>query len=88
MKNEIELTTLWYDALRAEIGIEVATDNPMRLRAELYRLREQLADPELYALVVTLHPQTGASVWIAHKLKVTDHAEIPRAAAEAPDQPL
>lgn len=54
---------LLYDALRAEIGIVVETNDPERLRMKLYAARKE--DPQLGVLSFVISPTTPETdLWI------------------------
>lgn len=64
---------LWYQALRAKVGIRIRTDNPAALRPKLYAARVECLDPELNELTLRLPHGISNEVWIVHKkISVTD----------------
>lgn len=63
-----ELTKIWYEALKSKVGIRVATDNIVQLKAQLYNERRELADPHLKKLEIRQSPDKPESeIWVAHK---------------------
>jgi len=64
---------LLYDALHADVGIRVATEEPTQLREKLYRERKK--DPDLRVLSIIQSPlnPTG-ELWIINKEKIR-HAQ-------------
>lgn len=58
---------LWYQALHAEVGIEVKTDNLEGLRQQLYASRRQSLDPQLETLALVISPFDPNCLWIIHK---------------------
>jgi len=59
---------LWYEALGSALGIVVATDNPEKLRAKLYRLREAANDPLLADISIVISPtMPGSHVWLVKR---------------------
>lgn len=56
----------WYQALHHPIGVAVKTDDVETLRAKLYALRRQAADPALDALALVVPVRPGV-LWIVHK---------------------
>lgn len=64
---EASLNTL-YEALGTPLGVVVQTDNPEKLRAKLYRLRETCDDPMLKELSIVISPTMPQSqVWIVKR---------------------
>lgn len=60
---------LWYAALREEYGLRLVLANPndiKNIQVALYKIRQDLADPELASLSICL-PNGGKEVWIVHK---------------------
>ncbi len=57
---------LLYEALASPLGVEVTTNNPERLRQQLYGLRAKSDDPALQALsfVIPTKPET---LWIVKR---------------------
>lgn len=64
MVTENELLEMMYDALRAEVGLEISTDDPERLRQKFYALRK--GHEELSALSFIQSPYDAKKLWIAH----------------------
>lgn len=63
--QEVQCSTILYAAASAEIGIVVRTDNPIKARAALYRLRNLLNDPELASLSIRVSPEDSEKqLWI------------------------
>lgn len=63
--QEVQCSTILYTAASAEIGIVVRTDNPIKARAALYRLRNLLNDPELASLSIRVSPEDSEKqLWI------------------------
>lgn len=59
---------LWYEALGSSLGVVIETDNPEKLRAKLYRLREQANDPMLADISVVISPTVPARhVWLVKR---------------------
>lgn len=63
--SEPDLLPLWYRALQAEFGIEVASNDSTYYRAELYQARKLAGDPRLEALAITL--MKDGTLWIVKK---------------------
>lgn len=61
----LALTELLYDALRAEFGIVVETDDANFLRQKLYALRRGTAEFEPLSFVIS--PMNGQDLWIVNK---------------------
>lgn len=61
----IPLLQLLYDALAADFGIEVETDDPERLRQKLYPLRK--ADELFAPLAFLISPFDMQKLWILKK---------------------
>lgn len=60
------LVPLLYEALAADYGIVVVTNNPEQLRAKLYPLRKQ--DPDLEVLSFVISPANpAAELWIVKR---------------------
>lgn len=57
----------WYQALRSEIGIEVETDNPERLRQRLYKERTESMDSSLNNLSIIISPSDPFKLWIVKR---------------------
>jgi hypothetical protein len=66
-----ELLSLLYSALRAEIGISVATDNVERLRNKLYAARKSLMDPDLELLFLAPDPDRPSTHLFIAKKRIT-----------------
>jgi hypothetical protein len=65
--SEASLNTL-YEALGTPLGVVVQTDNPEKLRAKLYRLRDGANDPMLKELSFVISPTMPQSqVWIVKR---------------------
>jgi hypothetical protein len=61
---EASLNTL-YEALGTPLGVVVQTDNPEKLRAKLYRLRDGADDPMLKEISIVISPTMPQSqIWI------------------------
>lgn len=58
---------LWYQALRAHVGIRILSDDPKKLQQKLYAARREALDPELAGLALILPPGLTNQLWIAHK---------------------
>ena len=59
---------LWYEALGSALGIVVQTDNPEKLRAKLYRLRDEANDPMLKNISIVISPtMPGSHVWLVKR---------------------
>lgn len=54
----------WYEALASEHGIEIATNDPERLRQRLYSERRKAADPMLENLSISISPLNPGKLWI------------------------
>ena len=57
----------WYQALSSDIGIEIQTDNPERLRQRLYQERTKAIDPDLEGLSIIISPIDNSKIWIVKK---------------------
>lgn len=67
MPSEVSLN-LWYEALGSALGVVIQTDNPEKLRAKLYRLREQANDPMLASISIVISPTNPEShVWLVKR---------------------
>lgn len=64
-KPSLPLLELLYEALRAEIGVVVETDNAELLRQKLYALRKE--DEDFAILSFLISPMNGADLWIIKK---------------------
>ena len=68
---DIPLLQLLYDAMNAEFGVCVSTDDPERLRAKLYPLRK--SDDFFAPLALIISPlNPGADLWIVKKGQVDE----------------
>lgn len=67
----LELTELLYNALSAERGIVVETNDPERLRQRLYAIRRESEDFTPLAFIIS--PLNGLDLWIVKK--GTEHVE-------------
>ena len=66
----VSFLEFWYQALRADVGIEIETDDRERLRQRLYQDRTKALDPELDGLSIVFSPLSEDKVWIVKR-----HAE-------------
>lgn len=64
------LAELLYLAMAEDIGIVVATDDPIFLRNKLYPLRKEL--PEMAILSFVISPLNQRDLWIMKKLIPTE----------------
>jgi hypothetical protein len=63
-----QLSEFWHTALRARIGLRIASENIGSLRVELYQARRELNSPELEALFLTPSlDDPRHEIWIVHK---------------------
>ena len=91
--REAEALELWYLAQASPLGIEIATDNPRRAEAILYRVRQKSEDAALLALSLCRSPTTPAThLWIIrtiprNQLFPTPESPTP-APAPAPESPM
>lgn len=69
----IQLADLLYQALAAELGIVVETNDPERLRQKLYPIRKKWPDFECLAFVIS--PLNPADLWIIKQPKDIVNAE-------------
>ena len=66
---------IWYQALRSQAGIRVASDDLVLLKAQLYKVRRDLNDQDLYKLEIRLSPKApDKEIWIVHKEII--HAKV------------
>lgn len=56
MPTKHELTQILYDAIHAEHGILVRSNDANRLRGRLYQVRRDLKDPELDPITIAVNP--------------------------------
>lgn len=77
------LVDIWYQALRSPPGIPVESSDVKRLQTDLYRVRQELADPDLANLFLTPSRDDPENcLWIVHKtITVPDEEPAP---TEAP----
>ena len=66
----LEHTELLYNALSAELGIVVETDNVERLRRKLYRIRSECEDFTRLSFIIS--PLNGRDLWIVKQGIVHD----------------
>jgi len=74
------LLDLWLDALKADIGICIVTDNRGVLRQHLYKARIEADNPDLDNLTM-LMPEQDDEIWLVHKDADglgTDHKGYPK----------
>ncbi len=65
-QSNLPLLELLYEALRAEIGVSVATEDVGKLRQKLYALRRE--DPSLRCLSLVPSPvNPNGELWILKK---------------------
>lgn len=57
---------LLYEALASDYGVEVTTNDPHRLRQQLYALRRSRADPMLEPLSLVVPAKPGV-LWIVKR---------------------
>lgn len=70
-----DLLALLYRALREEVGLSIAVENPERLRQKLYQVRAKIADPDLEALMILPDPDRTATHLFICKKRVRVDAE-------------
>lgn len=72
MPVSLPLLEFWYAGLRAKVGVRVRTQTGTnRLRSELYKVRKENADPQLWDLAVCISRTDPTNeLWIVHK-KIT-----------------
>lgn len=63
--TSMDLLSLWYRALQAEIGIGIRTDDRRYLQSELYKARAASGDPELEKLVMMM--PNNNEVWLCKR---------------------
>lgn len=61
----LELTELLYDALRTPLGTVIQTEDPERLRQQLYPIRRESSDFTQLSFVIS--PINGLDLWIVNK---------------------
>lgn len=61
----LELTELLYDALRTPLGTVIQTEDPERLRQQLYPIRKENEDFTQLSFVIS--PINGLDLWIVNK---------------------
>lgn len=74
MSRELDLLELLYDALRSPLGIVIATEDPERLRQQLYSVRKKRQDDDPNLRVLSFLPsptQPQSELWII-KTKATN----------------
>lgn len=57
---------LLYSALNSDYGVAVATNDPHRLRQQLYAIRRKADDPQLVALALVVPAEDGF-LWIVKR---------------------
>jgi len=65
--SAVDLLSLWYTALAADVGIKVQSSDPERLRQRLYQVRKGSGDPALDGLSLIISPLDPECVWIVKK---------------------
>lgn len=59
----------WYEALRAEYGVIIQTDNPALTIQHLYTARRKADDAELQGLSIVQSPTNPSELWIIKNAK-------------------
>lgn len=59
----------WYEALRAEYGVIIQTDNPALTIQHLYAARRKAGDAELQGLSIVQSPTNPSELWIIKNAK-------------------
>lgn len=63
--------SFWYEALSAEFGIIISTNNPEALRQALYKARREAGDPALDHMSIRISPLLPEEeVWIVKSSKI------------------
>ena len=85
MPNAIDLRciTLLDAGASSELGIVIKTNDPMKARANLYRVRKELANPEWIPLTIRVSPNEPENeIWLIRNassigldLSVVTHAQ-------------
>lgn len=57
----------WYQALHAEHGIELITDDGTQARQKLYAARKEVLDPDLDCISICLSPFEPNNLWLVKK---------------------
>lgn len=65
-----EYLEVLYEALRADIGLVIATEDAERLRQRLYAIRRD--QPEFKSLAFIISPMNGADLWIVKKEQASE----------------
>lgn len=63
--TNLELTELLYDALRSPFGTVIETEDPERLRQQLYPIRKGSEDFTQLSFIIS--PINGMNLWIVNK---------------------
>lgn len=61
----------WYQALNAERGVVIRTEDRDAFRQKLYRARAEAADVQLEQLSIVFSPTDTEELWIIHAAKKT-----------------
>ena len=62
------LLEYWYMALKAEVGIKIATSDRILLRQQLYRARAEAGQPsELGTIVIQLPAEPENELWMVRR---------------------
>lgn len=59
----------WYEALRAEYGVIIQTDNPALTIQHLYAARRKSGDDALKGLSIVQSPTNPSELWIVKNAK-------------------
>jgi hypothetical protein len=69
---DMQCRAILYAAASAEIGIVVRTNDPVRARLALYKVRRELGDTELAKLQIRVSPTDSEhEIWIIRNASVT-----------------
>lgn len=68
---DLQCTMLLQTAATAAIGLVIQTNDPIRARATLYRVRKALGDPTLTSLQIRISPDDAAhEIWLLRRDQV------------------
>jgi hypothetical protein len=71
---DLQCTMLLQAAATAALGLVIVTNDPIKARATLYKVRQTLADPTLDALQIRVSPDNAEKeIWLLRKDQVPTH---------------
>lgn len=57
----------WYQALAADVGIVITTDDPTRCIQKLYAARKEAGDLELDSISIVRSPTNPVEIWLVKR---------------------